>query len=53
MYIFFSKWGELGGSGSVMSNAVDMARWLKMQLREGRNEDGDIVIDKDVRQQPA
>lgn len=45
---FHSAWGELGGSGSVMSNAVDMTKWLKMQLNQGRNEQGDTVIDAEV-----
>lgn len=45
---FHSSWGELGGSGSVTTNAVDMAKWLKLQLNGGRAEDGSTIIDKDV-----
>jgi len=45
---FHSIWGELGGSGSVVSSAVDMAKWLHMQLDGGINRQWQRVIDKDV-----
>ena len=33
------------GSGCVMSNAIDMTKWMNFQLSGGKNEAGDQVMD--------
>ena len=38
IFLSYRIWGRLGGSGSIMSNAWDMAKWLKMQLSLGLSE---------------
>ena len=44
----FSDWGQLGGSGSIMSNTLDMARWLKLQLNLGVSAEGQEVVPQEV-----
>lgn len=36
-------WGELGGSGSILSTAEDMAKWLLFQLGEGPLGTGEVL----------
>ncbi|XP_070561376.1 protein flp-like [Ptychodera flava] len=38
----------LSPAGAVVSNAVDMAKWLKFHLARGRNERGEQVVDPDL-----
>ncbi|XP_060082792.1 uncharacterized protein LOC132562079 [Ylistrum balloti] len=38
-------WGTLAGSGGVMSNAVDMTKWMMFHLNGGKNSAGHQVID--------
>ena len=46
--LHFRHWGRLGGSGSVVSNAVDMSKYLKFHLSGGSNEDGETVVSQQV-----
>ena len=46
--MIFSEWGELGGSGSIVSNAEDMLKWLKFQVNQGRDEFGKEVVSQEV-----
>ena len=32
LFHFLRAWSQLGGSGSILSNAVDMANWLNFLL---------------------
>lgn len=43
-----STWGILGGTGSIISNAEDMAKWLHFLLKEGISVDGKRVMDSKV-----
>ncbi|WAR16486.1 GIGA6-like protein [Mya arenaria] len=47
---YFGKlsWAELCGSGCIISNANDMAEWMKFHLRGGRNAQSKRVIDTDI-----
>ena len=39
----------LAGSTGIMSSSVDITKWMLMQLNEGKNENGDVVIEaKDI-----
>ncbi|XP_064608798.1 uncharacterized protein LOC135472974 [Liolophura sinensis] len=38
------QWGKLGGSGAIMSTAVDMTKWIKFHLSEGKNGTGHRVM---------
>ncbi|XP_033751010.1 protein flp-like [Pecten maximus] len=38
-------WGKLAGSGGVMSNAVDMTKWMMFHLNGGKNSAGHQVVD--------
>jgi len=48
---FHSDWGELGGSGSVMSNAEDMANWLKLHLADSSDPYQHAAIDREMLQE--
>lgn len=48
--IRWPNYDNLAGAGSLNSNVTDMARWLRMQLREGRFEDARIISDSVVRE---
>lgn len=39
----FRKWGELGGSGAILSNALDMTRWMRFLLNKGEL-DGKLIM---------
>ncbi|XP_045156501.2 protein flp-like [Mercenaria mercenaria] len=39
------QWGVYGGSTGLMSSSADIAKWMLMQLNDGKNENGDVVID--------
>ncbi len=46
---FFSReWGALGGSGSVLSSANEMAEWLHVQLNYGTSQTGTRVFPEEV-----
>ncbi|WAR16644.1 GIGA6-like protein [Mya arenaria] len=45
---FTKRWAELCGSGCIISNANDMAEWMKFHLRGGRNAQSKPVIDTDI-----
>lgn len=38
------QWGKLGGSGAIMSTAVDMTEWIKFHLSQGKNGTGHRVM---------
>ena len=44
LYSVCSEWGKLGGSGSIISTAEDMAKWLQFQLDMGQTPSGDQII---------
>lgn len=39
------KWSELCGSTCVMSNALDITKWIKFHLSGGKNEAGHQIVD--------
>ncbi|KAL3866263.1 hypothetical protein ACJMK2_043577 [Sinanodonta woodiana] len=41
-------WGENGGSTGIVSNAVDMTKWLMFHLSGGKNQHGQTVVEKDT-----
>ena len=43
-----SEWGELGGSGSILTSANDMAEWLHLQLNKGMSQSGVRVVEESV-----
>ena len=48
IFLFSSFWGELGGSGSIMSTANDMTKWLQLQLNKGKDSCGKKIVEADV-----
>ncbi|XP_067665045.1 uncharacterized protein [Haliotis asinina] len=45
---FLRHWAMLGGSGSVVSSADDMAKWMLFHLRGGKNREGRQVVAEDL-----
>lgn len=45
---FTKKWGELGGSGAMLSNALDMTRWMRFLLNKGKLDGKYIMNSKTV-----
>lgn len=43
-----SIWGILGGTGSIISNADDMAMWLHFQLNEGVSMSGKQIMNSKI-----
>lgn len=43
-YPSFRHWGIYGGSTGLLSSSTDIAKWMLMQLNDGKNENGDVVI---------
>ncbi|CAL1526699.1 unnamed protein product [Lymnaea stagnalis] len=41
---FSRRWAQLSGSGSVMSSADDMARWMNFHLFDGKDAQGNEVV---------
>ena len=44
MLCLYRFWGKLGGSGSVFTNADDLAKYLLFQLNNGKNQQGVEVV---------
>ncbi|KAJ8302679.1 hypothetical protein KUTeg_019075 [Tegillarca granosa] len=44
---FNKRWSELCGSTCIMSNALDVAKWMKFHLNGGKNEAGHQIVDSD------
>ena len=42
--LFRAYYGSFGMSGSVVSNAVDMSKWILFQLNEGTAPDGTEIL---------
>lgn len=42
--MYHRLWGVYGGSTGIMSSSEDITKWMLMQLNEGRNEKGAVVI---------
>ena len=40
----FRLWGVYGGSTGIMSSSVDMTKWMLMQLNNGKDQNGNVVI---------
>lgn len=47
-FFLLSEWGKLGGSGSVVSTANDMTKWLKFQLASGQAPNGQQLVPADL-----
>lgn len=50
MLCFFTRtrrWGEMGGSTNIMSNAVDITKWMLFHLNKGRNQAGQQIVSED------
>ncbi|XP_064609249.1 uncharacterized protein LOC135473330 [Liolophura sinensis] len=45
---YFQEATKLGGAQSIVSNAVDMAKWMLFHLSSGRNKKGRVVVPSDV-----
>ncbi|XP_046556379.1 protein flp-like isoform X2 [Haliotis rubra] len=45
---FIRHWAKLGGSGSVVSTADDMAKWMLFHLSGGKNREGNQVVAEDL-----
>ncbi|XP_013091230.2 D-alanyl-D-alanine-carboxypeptidase/endopeptidase AmpH-like [Biomphalaria glabrata] len=45
---FSRRWAQLPGSGSFMTSANDMAKWMNFHLSGGRNSQGDAVVPEKV-----
>lgn len=48
VFCVFRHWGELCGSGCILSNALDMAEWIKFHLNSGRDSNNNPVLDNDI-----
>lgn len=42
------QWGELGGAGSILTSANEMAEWIHMQLNGSVSQSGRRVVDASV-----
>ncbi|CAC5408813.1 unnamed protein product [Mytilus coruscus] len=38
------RWGQMGGSTNIMSNAVDISKWMLFHLSKGRNQAGQQIL---------
>ncbi|XP_052099038.1 penicillin-binding protein 4-like [Mytilus californianus] len=38
------RWGQMGGSTNIMSNAVDISKWMLFHLNKGRNQAGQQIL---------
>lgn len=44
---FFRRWGELCGSGCILSNSVDMSKWMLFHLNRKNSAHFDTVLKSD------
>ncbi|KAJ8304726.1 hypothetical protein KUTeg_018309 [Tegillarca granosa] len=40
------RWDSIGGSGRILSNAIDMAKWMLLHLNGGKNVYGQQVMEE-------
>ena len=48
IFDYFSSWGIIGGSGSILLHAEDMMKWMECHLSYGLNRNNERVIPRNV-----